>query len=191
MENIKLRVARPDDAAALLEIYTPYVLNTAVSYEYDAPSLEDFRGRIERTLLRHPYIVAEAEGKILGYAYAAPLSVRRATDWAVEASIYVDKDNRRAGLGRLLYDELERWLKMQNIISVSACIAACDREYDEHLSTDSLLFHSRCGYVEVGRHPNCGYKFGKWYHLVWMEKPLGERLDNMPPFIPFSELSKE
>jgi len=109
---------------------------------------------------------------------------------AAEASIYVDKDCRRAGLGRLLYSELEKCLRMQNIVSVSACIAACDREHDEHLTQDSLLFHARCGYKEVGRHPNCGYKFGKWYHLVWMEKSIGERRADMPEMKFFPEIKE-
>lgn len=188
MDKINLRIARPEDAEALLEIYAPYVLSTAVSYEYTPPTVEEFRGRIEKTLTRYPYIVAELEGKVLGYAYAWHLSERKAGWHAAEVSIYVDRDSRRAGLGRLLYSGLEKILAMQNVVSVSACIAACDREKDEHLTKDSLLFHARCGYREVGRHPNCGYKFGKWYDLVWMEKSIGERLDNMPEMKFFPEI---
>jgi len=190
MENVTVRIARAEDAEALLKIYAPYVLNTAVSYEYTPPSVEEFRGRIEKTLEKYPYLVAESGGKILGYAYAWHLSERRAGWHAAEASIYVDKDCRRAGLGRLLYSELEKCLRMQNIVSVSACIAACDREHDEHLTQDSLLFHARCGYKEVGRHPNCGYKFGKWYHLVWMEKSIGERRADMPEMKFFPEIKE-
>lgn len=188
MNGTKIRPARPEDAEALLKIYSYYVLNTAVSYEYDAPSPEEFRGRIENTLKKYPYLLAEREGEIIGYAYAAPLSQRKAGSWAVEASIYVDKDCRRGGVGRLLYSELEEILKRQNVVSLNVCIAACDRENDAHLTADSLKFHSRYGFVESGRHHNCGYKFGKWYHLVWMEKSLGPRLADMPPFIPYPEL---
>lgn len=188
MKDFRIRLARPDDAAALLKIYSPYVLNTAVSYEYEPPTLEEFRGRIMGTLEKYPYLVAENEGILLGYAYAAGLMVRKAGSWAVEVSIYIDGNQRRAGIGSALYAVLERLLKMQNIVSCNVCIAACDRENDEHLSTDSLKFHSRCGYVESGRHNNCGYKFGKWYSLVWMEKSLGERISPMPDFIPLPEL---
>jgi phosphinothricin acetyltransferase len=171
-----------------LKIYSYYVLNTAVSYEYDAPGLEEFRGRIENTLKKYPYLLAEHDGKIIGYAYAAPLSQRKAGSWASEASIYVDKDCRRGGVGRLLYTELEKVLKRQNVVSLNVCIAACDRENDEHLTKDSLLFHARCGYREVGRHPNCGYKFGKWYDLIWFEKFIGSH-ETAKEFLPFPAIA--
>ena len=91
-----IRVAREEDAAALLEIYAPYVLETAITFEYDVPSAEEFAGRIRHTLERYPYLVAEDEsGELLGYAYASPFHARPAYDWAVETSFYVRKTGRR------------------------------------------------------------------------------------------------
>ena len=81
-ENIKIRTARPEDAARLLEIYAYYVENTAITFEYTVPTLEEFRHRIEHTLERYPYLVIERNGVIQGYAYAGVFKARAAYDWA-------------------------------------------------------------------------------------------------------------
>ena len=98
-EPIRLRTAGEEDAEALLDIYAPYVEHTAVSFEYEVPSVEEFRERIRRIRERYPYLLAESEGEILGYAYASPFHERRAYDWAAETSIYLRRDRRRQGLG--------------------------------------------------------------------------------------------
>lgn len=97
--SITLRAARPDDAAALLEIYAPYVTGTAISFEYDVPSVEEFRARIEHTLKKYPYIVAESGGEIVGYAYTGEFKERAAYGWSVETSIYVARGKKRCGIG--------------------------------------------------------------------------------------------
>lgn len=106
-----LRVARPEDAAALLEIYAPYVTDTAITFEYDIPSTEEFAGRIVQTLTRYPYLVAEdSQGQALGYAYAGVFHARPAYDWAVETSIYVRREGRRQGwAGRYMPPWNRRW----------------------------------------------------------------------------------
>lgn len=109
--TVMIRLATPEDAAEILKIYAPYVENTAISFEYEVPSEEEFRGRVESTLKRYPYIVAEQEGHIIGYAYVSIFHERKAYDWAVETSIYVDKDYKRSGCGKLLYQALEKILK--------------------------------------------------------------------------------
>ena len=111
--NIHIRTASPDDAAALLAIYAPYVRETAITFEYDVPSTEEFVRRITHTLEKYPYLVAEKDHSILGYAYAGPFHERAAYDWAVETSIYVDRNQKHSGIGRLLYDTLENVLKNQ------------------------------------------------------------------------------
>ena len=92
MEPTVIRPARPEDAAALLAIYAPYVEKTAVTFEYQPPALEEFAGRVRRTLERFPYLAAEREGRLLGYAYASPFHPRPAYRWSVETSIYVAED---------------------------------------------------------------------------------------------------
>lgn len=108
--EITIRTARESDAPALLNIYAPYIVNTAITFEYTVPSTEEFAGRIRRTLQKYPYLVAEQQNKILGYAYAGPFHERAAYDWAVETSIYVDQTQRHTGIGRLLHDALEHTL---------------------------------------------------------------------------------
>lgn len=164
-----IRIAREDDWKGLLEIYAYYVEQTAVTFEYEVPPAEEFRERILKTLRRHPYLISETDGTITGYAYAGPLKERRAYDWSVETTIYIAKDARGHGIGRKLYTALERALALQNVINLNACIAYPDPE-DEYLTKNSTRFHEHMGYRHVGRFHKCGYKFGRWYDIVWMEK---------------------
>ena len=190
MESCHVRIARPEDAEKLLEIYAPYVENTAISFEYDVPSVEEFRSRIEHTLSQYPYLVAEREGEILGYAYASAFKSRAAYAWAVETSIYVRGDAKHLGLGKLLYTALEEALKLQNITNVNACIAY-PAEPDEFLTRNSEQFHAHLGYRLVGEFTGCAYKFGRWYDMVWMEKHIGEHTANQAPVRSFDEIRPE
>ncbi len=83
MSEPTIRLATPDDAPALLAIYEPYVRQTAITCEYEVPSVEEFAGRIERTLKRYPYLVMELDGRPVGYAYVSALNSREAYDWSV------------------------------------------------------------------------------------------------------------
>jgi phosphinothricin acetyltransferase len=171
--DYSIRTATPDDAKELVAIYDYYVKETAITFEYETPSIEEFRGRIEKVLQKYPYIVIEKGKEILGYAYASTFKDRDAYQWSVELSIYLKKDARRAGLGRMLYEELEKRLKAQGILNLYACIGYPDEE-DEHLTLDSVKFHEKLGYSMIGKFNKCGYKFGTWYSMVWMEKLIGE-----------------
>ena len=245
---IKLRLATPQDVEALLEIYAPYVKQTAISFEYDVPSAAEFAERIEQTLQRYPYLLAyvsdeaacaddernenfkisasaagaESEilpadeardctsaakqngvnlivatkqsgvnlkhGQILGYAYASVFKERAAYDWSAESSVYVSQNARALGIGRLLYEALQRALKTQNIVDMNACIACGD---DEYLNDASVRFHERMGFHFVGRFQRCAYKFGRWYDMAWMQKPIGEHLQNQPAMRPFARFRDE
>ena len=183
--SIVIRTATPADAQALLDIYAPYVENTAITFEYDVPSIAEFSSRIEHTLQKYPYLVAEENEKILGYAYASPFHDRPAYDWAVETSIYVDQNVKHCGIGRKLHDALENALRDQGILNMNACIAY-PPEADEYLDKNSVEFHSHMGYRLVGEFYKCGYKFNRWYNMVWMEKLIGEHLSDqkLPKFPP-------
>ena len=187
MAEYKIRTAQASDAKRLLEIYAPYVLNTAITFEYDVPSLEEFTRRIEHTLIKYPYLVIEDNDEIWGYAYVSPFKERKAYDWAVETSIYIDENKKRLGLGKALYLKLEEILKKQNILNINACIAY-PKDKDEHLTKDSVYFHEKLGYRTVAEFHECGYKFGTWYNMVWMEKFIGEHTPNPKPVIPFKNL---
>lgn len=186
---MNIRLATEEDAGFLLEIYAPYVKETAITFEYEVPTLKEFRSRIAATLKNYPYYVAELDGKIAGYAYASAFKERKAYDWSVETSIYVQKNLRRSGIGSALLNQLEATLTRQNVLNANACIAQTD-EPDEHLTNASIYFHEKQGYRMVGKFHSCGYKFNRWYNMVWMEKMLGDHKTNQMPFIPFSKLEK-
>ena len=217
--RIKLRLATPQDAEALLEIYAPYVKQTAISFEYDAPGAAEFAERIEQTLQRYPYLLAYASdeardrtnaamkrnganlivatkqsgvnlkpNQILGYAYASAFKERAAYDWSAESSVYVSQNAHAFGIGRLLYETLQRALKAQNIVDMNACIACGD---DEYLNDASMRFHERMGFRFVGRFERCAYKFGRWYDMAWMQKPIGKHLQNQPAMKPFARFRDE
>lgn len=182
MENeLKIRIATPDDAAALLEIYKPYVERTTITFEYDVPTLEDFTSRITHTLERYPYLVACLDGEPVGYAYAGAFKSRAAYDRAVELSVYVKNGMHGHGIGKALYAALEALLKQQHVTNLNACI--------NYPGVGSVQFHEKLGYTTVAHFHKCGYKFGKWLDMIWMEKFLNEHAENPLPFVPFSALS--
>ena len=187
-DGIIIRVASTNDAGKILDIYAYYVKNTVITFEYDVPSLSEFKGRIEKTLKKYPYIVAEKDGEILGYAYTGSFVGRAAYDWAVETTIYLKPDVCKCGLGRRLYESLEKISHLMNVINLNACIGYPEVE-DEYLTKNSAEFHAHMGYRMVGEFHKCGYKFGRWYNMVWMEKRLSEHPDKPEPIIPFPQLA--
>lgn len=164
-----IRNATAADAPALLEIYSYYVTNTAISFEWEVPTLENFRARIVKTLESYPYLVAELDKKIVGYAYAGGFVGREAYKYSAELTIYLDKDYRGQGVGKKLYAELESRLKACGIKNLYACVAYSEVE-DEYLTFASVKFHERLGFKICGKFTDCGCKFGRWYSMVWMEK---------------------
>lgn len=189
-EKITIRTARTSDAEKLLEVYAPYVEKTAVTYEYTVPSTEEFVSRIEKTLKKYPYLVALRGDEILGYAYAGEFIGRAASDWSQEMSIYLKDGAKGLGIGRALYTTLEKIAKLQNIHNLNAAIAYPEQE-DEYLTLNSVQFHSHMGYKIVAKFNKCGYKFGRWYSLVWMEKIITEHEQTPLPFVPFPQLDKD
>lgn len=106
MKECKIRIASVQDAEGLLKIYAPYVEKTAITFEYEVPTVAEFENRISRILERYLYLAAERDGELVGYAYAGPFKERAAYDWAVETTVYVRKDQKRTGIGRELYEML-------------------------------------------------------------------------------------
>lgn len=189
-QDIRIRTASVEDAEELLAIYKPYVEKTAISFEYDVPEVSEFRRRIAHTLEKYPYLAAERDGELLGYAYMGPFVGRAAYDWAAEVSIYVKEDKRKLGVGKCLYQALEAVAKAQNILNLNVCIGYPDQD-DEYLTKNSVQYHGHMGYQMVGKFHNCGYKFGRWYHMVWMEKLIGVHVDRPDAVIPFPQLGRE
>ena len=171
--DLIIRPATEADAPALLAIYAPYVTQTAITFEYQPPTVQEFAGRIRDILQKYPYLVADRQGELVGYAYASQLKGRAAYAWSVETSIYLRQDCRGGGLGRKLYQALEEQLKERGIINLYACIASTPGE-EPLLQNASVKFHKRMGYEPVGHFSRCGFKPDRWYDVIWMEKMLGE-----------------
>lgn len=187
MAECKIRIAVKQDAEALLAIYAPYVEKTAITFEYVVPTIQEFEQRMQHVLEKYPYIVAERDGEIVGYAYAGSFKERAAYDWAVETTVYVREDQQKTGIGKKLYEALEKLLALQNIRNLNACIAWLETE-DESLTHNSVQFHAHMGYRLVGEFYQCGYKGGRWYNMVWMEKHIGGHEENPPAVRTFNEI---
>lgn len=172
-DEMIIRIATVNDAEKLLKLYTPYVKQTAITFEYDVPSVEEFAERIKNVLKKYPYLVAEQNGELLGYAYVSSFKARAAYAWSVETSIYVEQNKKNTGIGGKLHQALENILKEQGILNMNACIA-CPKKEDEYLTKNSIEFHTHLGYRMVGEFYECGYKFDRWYNMVWMEKHIGD-----------------
>ena len=119
---MEFRLAKKADAQRLLEIYRPYVEKTAITFEYEVPTLEEFENRIEKIGSQFPYLLAIENGKIIGYAYAGAYRERAAYDWVVELSIYLDEKERQHGAGSVLYQKLLTALAALNYQRAYACI---------------------------------------------------------------------
>lgn len=189
-DQIVIRIATPADALSIQQIYAPYVEETAVTFEYDVPDTAEFVRRITTTLARYPYLVAELNGEVVGYAYASAFRPRIAYVHSIETSIYVSRVHKGYGIGRALYEHLFALLTAQNVYNANACIAYCDEE-DACLDHTSIRFHKRLGFKPCARFEKCGYKFDRWFDMVWMELFLAKHPDKPAPFIPFTELPQE
>ena len=186
IDDISIRFAKPEDAKELLKIYAYYVTDTAISFETEVPSEEEFKLRIEEVLKSYPFIVACKDDEILGYAYLHSFVGRKAYELSAETTIYLNPDKKKMGIGKKLYSVLEDIAKEQNITNLYSCIGYVDKE-DEYLNNNSVQFHEHIGFRMVGKFENCGHKFGRWYHMVWMEKIIGEHKE-IREFIKFEEM---
>lgn len=161
---IQIRNVVLNDAQELLNIYSYYVLNTSITFEYDSPSLNEFTQRIQKITQKYPYLVAVLDNEIVGYAYATSYKERAAYDWSVETTVYVKNNKHGLGIGKELYIHLEKALKDKNIVNMLACIT--------YPNPKSIDFHTKFGFEKVGHFPKVGYKFNEWRDIVWMQKVI-------------------
>lgn len=170
------------DAEELLAIYAPYVEKTAITFEYEVPTLDEFRERIRNISVKYPYLKAVVDGRTCGYAYAGAFHERAAYAWSVETTVYVRENARGQGIGRALYTGLEQELKAQGFLNMNACIAK-PKEESPFLTDASIRFHKALGFSEVGTFHDSGFKFGRWFDMIWMEKMLGTHDENPPEIL--------
>lgn len=159
-----IRIATEADVPAILAIYTPYVTDTTITFEYDVPTLEEFYTRFRTVTERFPWLVWEEDGQILGYAYACLPFERAAYRWCAEPSIYLKPEAKGRGIGKKLYLALEEILKFQGCQILLALVTG--------ENTASVRFHEKMGYHMAGELKHSGYKFGRWCSVFWMEKQI-------------------
>lgn len=164
MSELNIRMATPEDAPAILAIYEPYILNTAITFEYETVTVEDFRKRMEVVQKQFPWLVYEREGIIVGYAYCSRFKERAAFDWDCECSVYIDDKEHRKGIATQLYIKLFDLIERMGYYNLYALITY------SHESSVSL--HRKFGFTEVGVYQKTGYKMGKWWDLLVMEKRI-------------------
>lgn len=184
-DEVEIRAAVSEDTQAILDIYKYYVENTSLTFEYQIPTYDEFRNRIIHTLEHYPYLVAECSGKIIGYAYAGRFHPRAAYEWNVEMTIYLDVNNRRKGIGQKLYTLLENILKEQGILKSIAVITFPKDEYSDF---NSMQFHEKMGYNLSGKIDYSGYKFKRWYSVIYMDKMIGVPKENMNHILDFNDV---
>ncbi|HEX5269514.1 MAG TPA: GNAT family N-acetyltransferase [Gemmataceae bacterium] len=161
-----MRLATPDDAAQVRDIYAPYCA-TPISFETEPPSVEEMRGRLVKVLAEHPWLVCEEGGALLGYAYAARHRERSAYRWSVDTSVYVRQGRHRRGVGRALYTSLFAVLPLQGYVNAYAG-ATLPNPGSEGL-------HRAMGFQLVGVYERVGFKNGAWHDVAWFQRPLRPR----------------
>jgi L-amino acid N-acyltransferase YncA len=161
----KIRLATEADAEAIHAIYAPNVLHTAISFEYELPSVEEMRARIQKILGTHAWLVCEdGRGEIMGYVYGSKHRERTAYQWSAEVTAYISEKAQRKGVARGLYTSLFALLRLQGYFNAFAGIA---------LPNDaSIGVHQAVGFQHIGVFHNIGYKFGKWHDVSWWELEL-------------------
>lgn len=170
-----IRAATVQDVPRILEIYKPYILNTAITFEYEVPDIEAFKQRFLSISKDHPWLVWEEHGVVLGYAYAEKPFVRAAYQWAADLAIYLAPEAQGKGIGRQLYTAVEDIIRKQGYCLCYGVVTSANER--------SCAFHEALGYVKQAEFPDCGFKFGNWYGTIWYEKRL---LEGAPQHAPIS-----
>jgi len=175
------RPATPADIPRILEIYSPYVETTTVSFEYTTPTLADFTARFNEITAAYPWLVCETDSgnsakKIIAYAYGSRAFSRTAYSWSADISVYVDENHRRMGIGHALYERIESLLSLMGYINLYAVITGTNY--------GSLAYHESVGYEKFAVFEKTGFKFGEWIDTIWYRKTLN-------PHSPLPELPRD
>jgi L-amino acid N-acyltransferase YncA len=170
--RLHIRPVALEDAKAALEVYKPFVTDTAISFEYEVPSVEDFTERIRTNTEHYPWLVCTDGDKIAGYAYGSRHRYRTAYQWSVESTIYISADYHRRGLARILYEALLGMLKLQGYVNVYAGVSLPNEKSEK--------FHKAMGFSEIGVFTKIGFKLGKWHDGKWFQLHLDAHTENPP-----------
>lgn len=186
-----IRPIDQQDIQKILAIYQYYVENTAISFEYQVPSLSEFTSRVLTIQQKYPFLVLEYQDNLCGYAYASTFIQRDAYQYCAEVTIYLAPNMRGLGYGSHLYNTLEYCLKKQGVRTMYACIAHTEDTSDPYLNNASEQFHARLGFSLVGTFKRSGYKFHRWYDMIWMEKIINSDALAPPKFQLFPDIQSD
>ena len=179
--DVLIRLANAGDAEALAAIYQPFVEQSRVSFEEVAPSAEEMAGRIVGPQPgMHPWLVAEEEGRLHGFAASSPFRSRRAYRWSVETGIYVDEQSHGRGIGRKLLAALVELLTRQGYVAAIGAIALPNEA--------SVRLHEALGFDPAGVYRRTGFKMGEWIDVGLWQKDLAARSDDPAEPRPFDGL---
>jgi len=173
----QIRVASPGDAEAILEIYAPIVIETAISFELEPPTVSEMQERIKNILIQFPWLVYEVDKKVVGYAYASTYRLRPAYQWSAEVTAYVHKQFHGQGVGKTLYKALFEILKKNGYYNAIAGIALPNAA--------SVGLHEALGFSPVGVFSSLGYKHGRWHDAGFWQLKLQDYSAEPKPPIPF------
>ena len=176
-----IRPAKHTDTPALLDIYAPYVLNSSITFEYTVPTVSEFSERVQLIQAQFPFLVADIDGRVLGYAYASRHRDRMAYQWSVETSVYVHPDGQRQGIARQLYRTLFGLLRRQGYYNAYAGITLPN--------PNSEAFHRTMGFELIGTFPGVGYKLDAWHDVAWFRLSLQPHWPDPATPIPITRLS--
>lgn len=177
-----IRIVNINDAKQIAEVYKPYVLNTANTFEYDVPDVEEIGNRIAKISKQYPYLVCEYDGQIVGYAYGSTHRERTAYQWSLETTVYFSEQHHRKGIAKALYTTLFDILRLQGYYSIYVSVLLSNNK--------SVAFHRAMGFEDIGVFKNIGYKLGEWHANLWMQYFLQEHITEPPVPIAIGEIVK-
>ena len=172
MSSVEYRIAGVDDAAAIADIYAPYVRDTIISFETEAPDAHEIVQRMARLGRNYPWLAASSGGRLVGYAYACENRSRLAYRWSVDAAIYLDAAAQGRGIGRALYQRMFDLLRAQGYVNAFAGISLPN--------SASVGLHEAMGFTLIGIHRQVGYKLGAWRDVGWWQLALRDAPENPP-----------
>ncbi|MDQ2050880.1 N-acetyltransferase family protein [Natronolimnohabitans sp. A-GB9] len=181
--DVRIRLARAEDAAAIRDIYAPFCESTAVTFEEQPPTEAELADRIESTLETYPWLVCTIDGRVVGYTYASRLRKRRAYQWTVELSVYVAADARSSGVGRGLYESLFAVLERQGVRDAYAVTTMPNPE--------SERFHERMGFERLADFPAMGHTDGDWHDVAWWRRPIAPKTADPKPITPLLDVIED
>ena len=183
MNEFVIRFAEINDSESILKIYSYYITNTSVTFEYTVPTIEEIRSKIEESKSNYPYLVCEFCNQVIGYAYANRAKEWSACNWNVELFVYIDKKYIHKGVDKSLYACILEILNHQNVKNVYSIVTTPNNS--------SIKLHEFFGFKKLGFYPNCGYKLGKWHDITIMGRNLDNYKDSPKSFIKITDVNND